>query len=306
MEMDVGPTHHRLQNLVELVETGIIRDLYTSPNRRSDLREGDLDLINDVRSPALTELFFLCRLLSHLLRIQFLPQVLTDLEKREFLWLHDLFFTSRGVSARVSFILSYRKRAETSYFYPVSRDEDSEHGIKHLVHYLLRLPNREIHFSAQGFYEIRFVHMKSSPLPCYFFFLPDFFSTPFTASLRVLAARNLGNFLAGIFILLRVRGFTPFLAFIATTLNVPSPEIWGIESRGGKEAIKLMVELEFFDCYDCEYRPQRVVTDSDDELEGTEPGQLVDITTDEEMVKWIRDQLSKVEPSVSIVEPEKE
>src|SRR5208283_5306764 len=48
---------------------------------------------------------------------------------------------------------------------------------------------------------------------------------PFTASLRALAARNLGNFMAGIFIFAPVRGFAPFLAFIAKTLNVPSRAI---------------------------------------------------------------------------------
>src|SRR5271157_3855515 len=82
MEMDVCPTHHRLQNFVELVETDIIRDLYPSPNGRSDIFQGDLQLINENRSPSLPRLFFLCRLLSHLLLLQSLPQVLSCLEER--------------------------------------------------------------------------------------------------------------------------------------------------------------------------------------------------------------------------------
>ena len=59
MEMDVGPAHHDLQNFVEAVETDLARDLNPSPNGRSDPFESDLDLINEIRSPALPRLFLL-------------------------------------------------------------------------------------------------------------------------------------------------------------------------------------------------------------------------------------------------------
>jgi hypothetical protein len=105
MEMDVGPSHHDLQNFVEAVETDLIRDLNPSPNRRSDPFQGDLQLINEIGSPCLPRLLFLCRLLSHLLLFQFLSQALSRLEKRQLLGCDHLFFTGLGVSARVSFVV---------------------------------------------------------------------------------------------------------------------------------------------------------------------------------------------------------
>jgi len=79
---------------------------------------------------------------------------------------------------------------------------------------------------------------------------------------------------------------------------------WGIESRGGKRAIKYGGEVEsFFDCYACEYRPQRVCGEDD---EYGEPGELMDIETDEDMVKWLQDRSNTVAISVLLVESEKE